>query len=468
MGFETFSTTIQLFFMEGFPWDSTVNRFQKQRNTRLTRQEGFPTASEDRRAVSGDTAIVLPVWQGRLQGRLGDLDGRVVRLWLQVLGCRSVGGGGGAPGARLLSCSVCRPLRFYSAHRSFQGPFGSTKPKTSLFFFSEMSLPFSLNIHASPTDYAQIRKYGFIKCDFTHPHLMTPMQLGYCVHCKRLFSLSWAKEHSRRLRRKVSDLSTFFNDEKVALYCFDISSELEIRMGKSLLSTTQPNGNSPPHLDQSDGEQICQGALNDPLDLPRDHLPCSSPSVHYVPDIAPTSCDSDGINSEQTFECALDCILKDSFRLSEFDGEMFLSLAQSIMDKLFSRSDETNITNFKARIITSVVRRMAIILSLSKTQNDQLISFLKTMIQFIRPKSREIATKIHASYSTCLRRCLRDKKAGKTLCRKYMEECACFQLRSILLCRERTHHLVFCPFRIRRNGRTNPSLFCRLLSNNWK
>ena len=96
--------------MEGFPWDSTVNRFQKRRNTRLTRQRGFPNASEDRRAVSGDMAIVLPVGQGRLQGRLGDLDGRVVRLWLRVIGCRGVGGHGGLLG--LDSCHVVSAVLF--------------------------------------------------------------------------------------------------------------------------------------------------------------------------------------------------------------------------------------------------------------------------------------------------------------------------------------------------------------------
>ena len=112
-------------------------------------------------------------------------------------------------------------------------------------------------------------------------------------------------------------------------------------------------------------------------------------------------------------------------------------------NKLHICSDERKMNTFKANIITSLVRKLSVILSLSKTQNEQILSFWKAMIIFIEPRNEEIANKIHASYSTCLRQCLKDELAGKRLCQQYMKECSHFSIAvdSALIRRE---HVLSC------------------------
>ena len=78
--------------------------------------------------------------------------------------------------------------------------------------------------------------------------------------------------------------------------------------------------------------------------------------------------------------------------------------------------------------MTSLARKMFTILSLTKTQNDQLLSFWKAMIIYIHPKSEVIVNRIHASYSTCLRQSLKDETACNSLCRRYMDECPPFAI----------------------------------------
>ena len=112
-------------------------------------------------------------------------------------------------------------------------------------------------------------------------------------------------------------------------------------------------------------------------------------------------------------------------------------------NKLHICSDERKMNTFKANIITSLVRKLSVILSLSKTQNEQILSFWKAMIIFIEPRNEEIANKIHASYSTCLRQCLKDELAGKRLCQQYMKECSHFSI-AVDLALIRREHVLSC------------------------
>ena len=135
--------------------------------------------------------------------------------------------------------------------------------------------------------------------------------------------------------------------------------------------------------------------------------------------------------------------LNDSFYRSEFQEDKFLSLAEAMTNKLLICSDEMKMNTFKASVIASFVRKLSVILSLSKTQNEQILSFWKTMIIFIEPRNEEISKKIHASYSTCLRQCLKDELVGKRLCQQYMKECSHFSIAvdSALIRRE---HVLSC------------------------
>ena len=97
----------------------------------------------------------------------------------------------------------------------------------------------------------------------------------------------------------------------------------------------------------------------------------------------------------------------------------------------------------KADIITSLVRKLSTLLCLTKTQNEQLLTFWKTMIVFINPHSRSIVKKVHASYSTCVRQSLKDESEKKRLFQKYMDECLFFAV-AIDSTQIRNEHLFSC------------------------
>ena len=63
------------------------------------------------------------------------------------------------------------------------------------------------------------------------------------------------------------------------------------------------------------------------------------------------------------------------------------------MDKVFAHSDVKTTNKVKADIITSLVRKMSTLLSLTKSQNEQLLTFWKAMMVFVHPPSMSIVKK---------------------------------------------------------------------------
>ena len=112
---------------------------------------------------------------------------------------------------------------------------------------------------------------------------------------------------------------------------------------------------------------------------------------------------------EHERESLRDCLLKCSFCHSEFDSGNFLVMAQTMMDKVFSDSDDKTRNSVKADIISSLAIKLSTLLSLSKTQNEQTLDYWKTMMVFANPESKSIVKNVHASYSTRVRQSLRSQ-----------------------------------------------------------
>ena len=98
---------------------------------------------------------------------------------------------------------------------------------------------------------------------------------------------------------------------------------------------------------------------------------------------------------------------------------------------------------FEAVIITAFARKMSTLLSLTKSQSEQLLSFWKTMIVFIHPPSIDIVKRIKESYTSCVRQTLRDEEERKQLVQQYMSDCSFFSIAidSALI---RNEHLFSC------------------------
>ena len=103
-----------------------------------------------------------------------------------------------------------------------------------------------------------------------------------------------------------------------------------------------------------------------------------------------------------------------------------MSVAECLMQRVTSCSDQKRMDIIKADIISSLARQLSSILCLTKSQNEQLLRFWKTMIVFINQPSEAIARRIHASYNTCVRQTL--KEVRKNSCRRYFGECSFFSI----------------------------------------
>mgnify|MGYP004552267677 CR=1 FL=1 len=98
------------------------------------------------------------------------------------------------------------------------------------------------------------------------------------------------------------------------------------------------------------------------------------------------------------------------------------------MNSLFVDLDVGKRNTIKSRVITLMLRRLSSRLSLSRNQNDQVVSFLKMMILFISPEQQDISRRIFASHTSCQRQSLKDHEKRFLLCKKYMEECLFFSI----------------------------------------
>ena len=185
-----------------------------------------------------------------------------------------------------------------------------------------MSVPFIFHIDLLPTDFPRIRRNGFIKCEFVPPDSSTPKQMGYCIHCKKLFSVSWAGKHYRRLRNNDPNFS-LFKPEKVDLYRADIVSELESLVEKGRASHEHfgprprqlgPVESACPSVDITIPDNTVLGQTCQTIS--------TSQTLHSGRDHGFSDETLDG-SSEQDLECVEEGLLKESFCLSEFDGEKF-------------------------------------------------------------------------------------------------------------------------------------------------
>ena len=188
------------------------------------------------------------------------------------------------------------------------------------------------------------------------------------------------------------------------------------------------------HEDLSDFHEIVG------VGLLHDDVPPEQQDEAIPPQDAPRE---PGVDSDQRFKDVYECLLNSSFYGSEFDGQKFLCLAESLMNTAFSSSDDKTRNGVKAGIITSFAKNMCTLLSLTKTQNDSLLNFWKTMIVFISPSSEEVVKKVHASYNSCVRQSLRDGQEKNRQCQHLMESCSFFSI-AIDSAQIRNEHLYSC------------------------
>ena len=136
-------------------------------------------------------------------------------------------------------------------------------------------------------------------------------------------------------------------------------------------------------------------------------------------------------NLSHEFEYVEEFLLSESFFESVFDDEKFSFLSQAIVLDNDAFQDEAKMNTIKAKIVSSLARKISSTLALTKEQNDQLVRFWKAMVAFIAPERANITRRIFASYSSCVRQAEKEERRTQELCNEFVNKCLFFQLEVI-------------------------------------
>ena len=171
------------------------------------------------------------------------------------------------------------------------------------------------------------------------------------------------------------------------------------------------------------------------------HTTAEADSKHETTHIAEVSCvaepSAQGSNGQQEYieqdplfeeewDCLEECLLSRWSSFSCLNVKQRFEEAEAVLNSLCENINDQKRNTMKSRIISLLFRQLSSLLTLTRNQNDHLISFLKEMITFIMPEKEDISRRIFASQTSCQRQSLKDRERRFVLCRKYMDECLFF------------------------------------------
>ena len=115
----------------------------------------------------------------------------------------------------------------------------------------------------------------------------------------------------------------------------------------------------------------------------------------------------------------------------------------------------------KAKVLSRIIRKVFVLLSLSKNQAAVLNRFLKAVLIYVSDKNEEFARRIHAVYFSCLREGERHSKEEDSLVRKCFQECQRFSV-AVDTALFRQDHVLSCIARFVFEDRIEqfPLFFC--------
>ena len=282
-----------------------------------------------------------------------------------------------------------------------------------------MTCPVSVTIHAEPTDHRAIRKNGFISCfvTFQAPRFVSK-RMGFCLHRKELFSYNGALKHTKQLAEKHHvNLTRLFYPDKIDFYKQQIVSDAEIVWDKWHLKETgfPKDSNDHSHHDRSEFHHISEICSQQDATQTAEGS-CVSDLSSHCSDGQPEIIERDRLFEEQ-WDCLEECLLTRWSCFSSMNSSERFEEAEAVMKSLFVDISDKKRNLMKSRVISLMLKQLSSRLSLSKNQNDQLLSFLKKMIIFIAPEKIEIARRIFASHTTCQRQSLKDQERKNILCK---------------------------------------------------
>ena len=272
---------------------------------------------------------------------------------------------------------------------------------------------------------------GYIKCivkSLTSPSQLR--QFAYCLHCRKLRSVSWFYAHKLNVGFVVTPEWCDEMEAGFERWAGDIKSEVDALFEAGGLFK------APRHQTiylPAPGAQYCPELLR----LPLPGLQQSEDGVSGIPDMN-ESFDSTGESLDEvssTFgarlaNCITDCFEEFCFVNNTFDIDNFLSLSQKLfnIDSVQSMFQQEPIDVLRGKVLSTVLRKVFVKLSLSKSQIDALNRLVKAIILFTAPDKISLARSIHAGYLSCLREAVRQTNKTDSNIQALFESCRYFSI----------------------------------------
>ena len=179
-----------------------------------------------------------------------------------------------------------------------------------------------------------------------------------------------------------------------------------------------------------------QGGLPDDLVEPADdgqeisREPPPVVDLEDLPDSGRDTADDSSLDCERLVDCVSQCFEEFCFSGNSFDINKFVSLSHIIFSNENDRNDSSfdTIQKIKADVLSHLIRRVFVMLSLTKSQMDVLNRFLKAVLIFADPNSCSFARKMHAGYMSCLRHSIRHVRRSDLAVRSCFDSCLFFSI----------------------------------------
>ena len=234
---------------------------------------------------------------------------------------------------------------------------------------------------------------GFLKCRVTQVNAPFDSRCFiYCLHCCKLGSPSWFDYHKAGFVFDRSERSLTKHRSNYSRYVEDISSDVDLLNDQGKLFKRARK--SPPSMT---GPQI--GSHEHPIIAPCRRLEPSCFTSRCGCDAVEEDLNQDGQAEceesdvfHRTVECVTECFDRFCFLNGNFDHSSFQSLSQTFFSSntLTECFSDKSFSLFKGRFLSFIIRKVFVLLALSKHQMDTLNHRVKAILSFVSDENETL------------------------------------------------------------------------------
>ena len=274
-------------------------------------------------------------------------------------------------------------------------------------------------------------QWGFLKCvvkSCTSP--CQQRQFAYCLHCKRLRSISWFYAHKQAVGFPVTPEWCAEMETGFERWARDINTEIDVIFDSGGLFKA-PRSEARDHHSHSSRDGAERGSWQLPANPRAQDDSGGSLDLNSLLDSADDSPDeASSTFSARLANCVTECFEEFCFVNGSFDINHFLSLSQQLFndDCVQPALGQDPVDILRGKVLSTVLRKVFVRLSLSKSQIDALNRLVKAIILFIVPNNIQLARSIHAGYLSCLREAMKRTDERDSNVHALFEQCRYFSI----------------------------------------